>query len=265
MGELMSERPLFLLSNDDGIHAPGIHALYEAIKPLGNVVVVAPHVEQSATSQSITIAKPLRVEKLKENFYAIEGTPADCVLFGMNEILGRKPDWVLAGINRGANLGLDTLYSGTVGAALEGVLQGVRAMAVSSHGTSFDSLKYETAGRIARMLIENEAELVGSHEGLINLNVPSIDFSEVKGIKAATLGRRVYEEYFIKGYDPRGRDYYWLGGTDFKFTGAEDSDCVIIDQGYATVSFLRPSLLDEKVNEKLAEDVDRLMVNGFWK
>ncbi|MEZ4742147.1 MAG: 5'/3'-nucleotidase SurE [Bdellovibrionota bacterium] len=254
----MSKRPLFLLSNDDGVHAPGIGILANVVALFGDVVVVAPHTERSATSHSITILTPLRYERLEENVYAVEGTPADCVLFAYRELLDRKPDWVISGINRGANLGTDTIYSGTVGAAVEGVLQGSRAMAVSCDGQDTKNLNYETAAIIVEKILEKRANICSNFRGLMNINVPSVPIEDIKGIKPAVLGRRNYHPQFMRGTDPRGKDYYWMGGEAEGYEDIPGSDCEYVDQNYATISFLRPSLFDEVGHRQLEQDLAKV-------
>lgn len=249
MTDVKSQKPLFLLCNDDGVHAPGIRVLAEAIAPLGDVVVVAPHVERSASSHAISIHSPLRVEQIARNIYAVEGTPADCIMLACRRLLHRKPSWIISGINRGGNLGIDTLYSGTVHAAMEGALHGYRAMAVSSHGRG--NLRYDTAGQVVRMLLERQDLLAVGDRFTINVNVPNLPMEDLKGITVAGLGRRIYEDEMVEGIDPRGRPYYWIGAGGEMFEDIPDSDCYMVDQGFATVTVLKPSLLDERANDQL--------------
>ena len=249
MTEGKTQKPLFLLCNDDGVHAPGIRVLAEAIAPLGDVVVVAPHVERSASSHAISIHSPLRVEQIARNIYAVEGTPADCIMLACRRLLHRKPSWIISGINRGGNLGIDTLYSGTVHAAMEGALHGYRAMAVSSHGRG--NLRYETAGQVVRMLLERQDLLAVGDRFTINVNVPNLPMEDLKGITVAGLGRRIYEDEMVEGIDPRGRPYYWIGAGGEMFEDIPDSDCYLVDQGFATVTVLKPCLLDERANDQL--------------
>jgi 5'-nucleotidase len=245
-------RPLFLLSNDDGVHAPGVRSLARAAAALGDVVIVAPHVERSASSHAISIHVPLRMEEIEPQIYAVEGTPADCVMIACRKLLRRKPNWVLSGINRGANLGIDTLYSGTVGAAMEGVMHGIPSLAVSSFGKSRDTILYDTAGRVVIELLKQEANWKNSlGQALLNVNVPNVSFEKLKGIKVTGLGRRLYDDQMQEGTDPRGRPYYWIGAGGEMFADIEDSDCVWLDQGFVTVSVLRPSLLDENANDAI--------------
>lgn len=250
--ESMSQRPLFLLSNDDGVHAPGVRALARAVQDLGDVVVVAPHVERSASSHAISIHVPLRIEEIEPGIHAVEGTPADCVMLACRKLLRRKPNWVLSGINRGANLGIDTIYSGTVAAAMEGVFHGIPAMAVSCLGKAREHLHYEAAGQVVRLLLQRPdltMDLAG--RGLLNVNVPNLPFEKMKGIQVAGLGKRIYDDQMQEGTDPRGRPYYWIGAGGDMFADIPDSDCMVVDQGFVAVSILRPSLLDEQGNARL--------------
>ena len=252
----MSVKPLFLISNDDGVHAPGVRALARSVQDIGDVVIVAPHVERSASSHAISIHLPLRIEQVEPNIYAVEGTPADCVMLAIRKLLRRKPTWVLSGINRGANLGIDTIYSGTVAAAMEGTLHNIPSIAVSAYGRERESLHYESAGKVVRMLLE-KPEVLGeiTRTSLININVPNLPFEKLKGMVVTGLGRRIYEESMQEGTDPRGRPYYWIGAGGEMFEDIPGSDCVMIDQGYVTVSVLRPSFLDERGNASLQKNI----------
>jgi 5'-nucleotidase len=252
-------KPLFLVTNDDGVHAPGIKALADVARKFGDVVVVAPHIERSACSQAISISLPLRLECIGEGVYAVEGTPADCVMLAVSKILGVKPDWVLSGINRGANLGYDTLYSGTVGAALESAIKGIPALAVSCHGPNGSPLFYDTAAHVVETILQFRDELMPAPQGVLNLNVPSIQIDELKGIKVSSLGQRIWDEEFIESTDPRGRPYFWVGGASMGYVNIPGSDCVSVEQRYASLSFLRPSLLCPEGNEEL-----RRRTNAIW-
>lgn len=247
-------RPLFLLTNDDGIHAPGIRAMADALASLGDVCVVAPHVERSAQGQSITLSTPLRYETLEPSWFAVEGTPADCVILAFARLLPRTPDWVVSGINRGANLGLDVLYSGTVGAAMEGLIHGSRALAVSTHGRG--SLGYAGAARMARSVIAAGGVFADVAAGaVLNLNVPSAPEDEVRGLRVASLGRRLSPPKVREGRDPRGRAYYWLDAPGEVFVDVPDSDCVLFHQGWATITALRPGSYDGVSTESLKSRV----------
>jgi 5'-nucleotidase len=242
-------KPLFLITNDDGVHAPGVRALANAVRDLGEVVIVAPHVERSASSHAISIHLPLRVEQVEPNIYAVEGTPADCVMLEIRKLLRRKPNWVLSGINRGANLGVDTIYSGTVAAAMEGTLHDIPSRAVSTYGKAREHLHYESAARVVRMLLD-KPDVLGdvTRTSLVNLNVPNLPFEKLQGIAVTCMGRRIYEDEMQEGVDPRGRAYYWIGAGGQMFEDIPNSDCVMIDQGFVTASVLRPSFLDEQGN-----------------
>jgi 5'-nucleotidase len=248
----LPQRPLFLISNDDGVHAPGVRAMAAAVKDLGDVVIVAPHVERSASSHAISIHLPLRIEQVEPNIYAVEGTPADCIMLAIRKLLRRKPTWVLSGINRGANLGVDTIYSGTVAAAMEGTLHNIPSIAVSTYGKAREHLHYESAAKVVKMLLE-KPELLGdvTRTSLLNVNVPNLPFEKLKGISVASLGRRIYEDEMQEGVDPRGRAYFWVGAGGEMFEDIPNSDCVMLDQGYVTVSALRPSFLDERGNAEI--------------
>ena len=248
----MAQRPLFLISNDDGVHAPGVRAMAAAVKDLGDVVIVAPHVERSASSHAISIHLPLRIEQVEPNIYAVEGTPADCIMLAIRKLLRRKPTWVLSGINRGANLGVDTIYSGTVAAAMEGTLHNIPSIAVSTYGKAREHLHYDSAARVVRMLLE-KPELIAdvTKTSLLNVNVPNLPFEKLKGIAVTSLGRRIYEDEMQEGVDPRGRSYFWVGAGGEMFEDIPNSDCVMLDQGYVSVSVLRPSFLDEQGNASI--------------
>lgn len=253
----MALQPLFLISNDDGVHAPGIRALANVARGFGDVFVAAPHVERSASSQAITIAMPLRMEELHAGVYAIEGTPADCVMMALQQILPRRPSWVLSGINRGGNLGTDTLYSGTVGAAMEGFITGCRAMAVSVEGR--EPLHYDTAAQVVKILLENEDKLDVALDGVLNVNVPNRPFRDIKGIEVASLGRRVYAQQMQVGMDPRGRQYFWIGGGGRTHEDIAGSDCVLLEQGYVTISVLKPDLLHPEATERLRQSLPKMI------
>ena len=207
-----------LLSNDDGIHARGLSELKKELEKTGDVWVVAPLQERSTTGHSLTIHKPLRIVEMGRREYAVSGSPADCIYLGVRQVLkGRRPDFVVSGINRGANLGQDVYYSGTVAAAREGCMMGIPALAVSL-GIDFDKLPaerelhYSTAARIAARLIK---ELRGTRlpeYTFLNLNVPDVVLSKVKGVRLAGQGFRFYDNRILKRKDHRGRNYFWIGG-----------------------------------------------------
>lgn len=233
-------RPLLLVTNDDGIFAPGIAALAEALEPLGEVWVVAPETNQTAVSRAISLNRPLRARPDGERRFAIDGTPTDCTYLGILELLPEAPALVASGINRGNNLAEDTLYSGTVGAAIEGCMMGVPSFAVSlGYGGNL-----ELAGKLARNLAEDILER-GLPEGtLLNLNVPAHPAPDWR-VHVAPLGRRDYKRTVERRLDPRGRPYYWLGGPNIGYVPGEGgTDCELIAQGQVTLSPLHPEITD---------------------
>ncbi|MDP2575673.1 5'/3'-nucleotidase SurE [Vibrio penaeicida] len=211
-----------LLSNDDGVHAQGIHELKRALSDIADVILVAPDRNRSGASNSLTLETPLRVIELEKNVYSVQGTPTDCVHFALNELLKEdKPDLVVSGINHGANLGDDVLYSGTVAAAMEGHFLGVQSIAISLAGKHH----FETAAYVAKQLVEQHLIHPIPTNRLINVNVPDIPIHDLEPFKVTRLGARHHAEDMIKQKDPRGHEIYWLGppgkeqdagkGTDF--------------------------------------------------
>lgn len=240
--------------NDDGVFAEGILALREALRGLGDVWICAPLTEQSATGHAITINKPLRLQKIEDQVFAVEGYPADCVKVAVASVLPRKPDFVVSGINRGPNLGFDTLYSGTVGAALEGALLDIPSVAVSAFGKRNENLCYETAGHVTvkvfQQLIDNLPR------GCIyNINTPSYSIENLEGIKVTSVGRRLNDNRVEKLLDPRKKPYYWLAGGEGQVEDIDGTDCVEIQKGFATISILRPSVFCEQSTSILTQQV----------
>lgn len=207
---------LILVSNDDGFFSDGIQILARALRDLGEVWMVAPDREQSASGHSLTLHRPLRVKRIdkKPNEFMVDGTPTDCVNIGINKILPRKPDLVVSGINRGANLGDDVTYSGTVSAALEAVLLGVPAIAMSAvPDQQTDELRYEAAADYAKFLAGEVLKHKLAPGTLLNVNVPSeTKMGERKSV-LCRMGKRVYSDVVEEKLDPRGRPYYWIGGS----------------------------------------------------
>ena len=230
-------RPLILLSNDDGYRASGILALRAALLDWADVVLCAPENEQSASSHSLSLNRPLRLRNAEPDIYAVDGTPADSVYLALNAgILERKPDLVVSGMNHGLNLGVDVFYSGTVAAAREGALSGYLALAVSACRQTDQTLAAAEASRIARALLDTG--LVGAR--LFNINIPT---GKAWSVRATRLGRRNYGGGLIKRQDPRGLDYFWIGGSDAEVThgDAPGSDTEAYDQGAIGIT---PLLLD---------------------
>jgi 5'-nucleotidase len=240
-------KPLLLISNDDGINAPGLRKLREALRDLGEVIVVAPDAERSAISHAITIATPLRVQEVYQGDdfygYAVNGTPADCVKLGIAKLLPRRPDAVISGINAGENTAMNVLYSGTVAAAAEGLLHGIPAVAVSL--ASYHFRDFSAAQDIARKLVQ-EILQHGLPEGtLLNVNIPPLPRSEIKGVRVARHGSGRYAGAFAEREDPAGRKYYWLTGKREMPRHAPLDDDVLVNAGYAAISPIRFQLTDE--------------------
>ncbi|ATC95718.1 5'/3'-nucleotidase SurE [Pseudoalteromonas tunicata] len=235
-----------LLSNDDGVHAKGIAVLYQALSQIAEVVLVAPDRNCSGASNSLTLLNPLRATTLENGFISINGTPTDCVHIALNELLDFAPDLVVAGINNGANLGDDTLYSGTVAAATEGRHMGLPAVAVSL--CSKDEQYYETAAAVAVKIISSLASHPLPKDQIININVPDIPLAELKGIQVTRLGARHKAETMTKQLDPWGRDIYWYGSLGSESDAGPGTDFYAVKQGYASVT---PLTVDMTAKESL--------------
>lgn len=234
-------KPLILLSNDDGVYAQGIRTLAAALSRIADVVVVAPLHEQSANSHALTLARPLR-HRIIDGFHAIDGTPADSIYVGLfrHELLPRTPDLVVSGINHGYNLGSDTFYSGTVAAAREGALRNIPAIALSlgtsDLGFDFDVCAPIAVGIVERMLGTAKAM---SKTPLLNVNFPALHLrpgGTPKGLRATRLGVRRYEDEVDVRQDPRGRDYYWIGGPNAFHDTSAGSDTEAVDAGYVSIT-----------------------------
>lgn len=229
--------PVILVTNDDGVHAAGLLALAEALDTLGEVYVVAPDREQSAVGHALTLHRPLRVERLAERRYAVNGTPSDCVNLGVLGLLPEAPVLVVAGINHGSNLGDDVTYSGTVSAAMEGTLLGVPSMAVSQADPDADG--FERAGPIARLVATRVLVEGLPAKTLLNVNVPR---GGVRGVRMTRLGHRVYRDKVVREVDPRGRPYYWVGAGPPEWQEDEASDIAAVHGGLASVTPLHLDL-----------------------
>jgi 5'-nucleotidase len=233
-----------LLSNDDGVHAPGLKILQKELARLGDVWVVAPLEEKSTTGHSLTIHKPLRLVEMGHRFYGVNGSPADCVYLAIRQVMGSMPDLVISGPNRGANLGQDVYYSGTVSAAREASILGLRSMAVSlavdfSKNRPEEKLHYDTAARATVRLIRELADVEFPHHTLLNFNVPDRPLSKVKGVVVTRQGFRFYSGGIVKRTDHRGKDYFWVGGKYQGYRKEEGTDCHAIEEGYASLTPLK--------------------------
>jgi len=231
-----------LLVNDDGLFAPGLAALRKSVKESSAITVIAPDQEKSGMSQAITVNQPLRLSEV-ERGYMLDGTPADCVKMGLQG-LKLTPDFILSGINNGSNLGWDVLYSGTVGAAMEGALHGVPSLAFSLCGRATPE-SFEIASTIVhRLLYEQPGFLIRSElipaGGILNVNIPALPMDKIKGLRLTRLGVRNYDGVMQRRTDPRGNDYYWMGGVPIPPDSDElDLDVVAVEQGYVSITPLK--------------------------
>ena len=237
-------RPSILVSNDDGVNAPGLEALRRELATIGRVTVVAPDRERSAASHSLTMDVPLRANTIGEDIVSVEGTPTDCILLAVRNLLPTPPDLVVSGVNRGPNVGDDVTYSGTVAAAMEGTILGIPSMAVSLAHSEVGEYDYTFAARVAREL----ALLILEHgmpEGtLLNVNVPNVPESEIRGIEIVRQGKQTYEDPIIQKSDPRGRNYYWIGGQATTWETQTDTDIAAIARGCVAVTPVHLDLTD---------------------
>jgi 5'-nucleotidase len=245
------KKPLILVTNDDGVAAPGIRAAAEALRDVGEVVVAAPDRERSAASHSISLDRPLRVDEVEPGVYSIDGTPVDCVYLALLHLVPRKPALVVSGINNGFNLGSDVFYSGTVAGAVEGALRGVPALAVSlerrrpqdfSHAADF------TRALAAELIRRGPAALPDA--SLLSVNVPA---GPVRGYRVTFLGRRVYRDQVDVREDLRGRSYYWIGGPEAHATDIPGSDLDAVRSGLASVTPLGLDLTHARLIGELVD------------
>lgn len=228
-----------LVSNDDGYLAPGIIALAEALRPIAEVVVVAPDSNRSGSSNSLTLDRPLTVHRAENGFYFINGTPSDCVHVALTGGLSFKPDLIVSGINQGQNMGDDTLYSGTVAAATEGFLFGIPAIAFSQVEKGWAHV--DSAARIARDFVERDFGML-QRPYLLNINIPNLPYDQIKGVRATRLGKRHESEPVIKTLDPHGREIFWIGPAGKAKDAGEGTDFHAVAQGYVSVTPLQIDL-----------------------
>ena len=248
-----------LVTNDDGHDAPGIAALADALRPLGRVLVVAPDRDVSAVSHALTLTRPLRVRRHADDLFSVDGTPTDCVNIGVFNLLDKKLDLVVSGINNGYNLGDDITYSGTVSAAFEGTLLGFPSIAVSrarparsgdhSHWPHDRHETYETAAAFAASLARKVLERGMPPDTLLNVNVPPPPLS---GVRCTRLGKRIYYEGVVERVDPAGRQYYWIGGHPAQWAVDERSDHDAVTRGSISVTPLHLDMTHDRQMEAIA-------------
>ena len=246
---MSTERPLIILTNDDGIESRGLRILEESAARFGDVLTVAPKQQMSAVSHSISLHGILRIEELSPTSYCVDqGTPTDCVYLAIHELAPRKPALILSGVNQGLNVANDVIYSGTLAAAREGLLQGIPAMAFSMEATG-DWPVHRIQADLTRILEEtlNHGIPAGT---LLNVNFPAPPDGSIKGIRVTTLGRRYFSMEIHKRVDPRGRNYLWIGGNQSEMDDIAGSDCNAIREGYISIT---PIQTDTTSHEHLSE------------
>ena len=247
---LTTPMPRFLITNDDGINSPGLEALVQALSRLAECVVIAPDRDNSAVSHSLTMNRPLRVSRLKEGVYTLDGTPTDCVAIGLNKVVSEKPDLLVSGINPGPNLGDDISYSGTVSAAIEGTMYGIPSLAVSLAGEApYDfSAAAEVSGRLAEEILLRGLP----KDTLLNANIPAID--SIRGLKVTRQGRRLWDNAIQETRDPWGRKHYWIGGGTPSPDSAENTDVYAVSNGYISVTPIHLDLTNHQGIDHLKND-----------
>lgn len=253
-----------LLTNDDGLSSRGIQVLAEALQSIAKIWVIAPDSERSGTGHGITVFRPIMLRESKlvstaQKAWIVDGTPVDCVKLALTRLMPEPPDLVISGINRGANLGTDVLYSGTVSAAVEGVILGVPAVAVSLN-SHHDDADFGIAARFTRSVIKR-LQLDGiEKDTILNINVPDARWEEIKGLRITRLGRRRYENEFAERRDPRGNLYYWLGGDVIEEDQEPDSDVAAIQDNFISITPIHFDLTDyhliQQYQEKYREYID---------
>lgn len=244
-----------LLTNDDGIYAPGLAAMERELQHLGDVSVVAPATEQSGVGHSITFLSPLICQEVYEGErrrgWAVEGSPADCVKLGISEFCPQRPSLVVSGINGGLNAGINVLYSGTVAAAIEGAFFGITSIAVSLEYN--EHAKFEQAARLARSVIEQLLATRQTEPQLYNLNIPTAALENPRGIHVVPMGVARYGEDFIKRKDPKGRTYYWATGDPPPPGSQPETDMAALQRGYVTLTPLQFDMTKTKVLEEMQQ------------
>ena len=228
-----------LISNDDGYLAPGILALADALAPIADITVVAPHSNRSGSSNSLSLDRPLSVYRADNGFYFVNGTPTDCVHIALTGVLSFKPDLIVSGINQGQNMGDDTLYSGTVAAATEGFLFGIPAIAFSQVEKGWEHL--DSAAKIARDVVQRRFDSL-RRPYLLNVNIPNLPYQEIKGVAATRLGKRHESEGVIKSVDPHGREIFWIGPSGAAKDAGEGTDFHATAEGWVSITPLQIDL-----------------------
>ncbi|HEL9664017.1 TPA: 5'/3'-nucleotidase SurE, partial [Legionella pneumophila] len=247
-----------LVSNDDGVLAPGIKILANELSTLGEVKVVAPDRNRSGASNSLTLTQPLRVKQLDNGYYSVDGTPTDCVHLALTGFLEPIADIVVSGINEGANLGDDVLYSGTVAAAMEGRYLGLPAIAISMVGDNIQH--YETAAIIAKQLVIKLSANKLPSQTILNVNVPDLPLNQIRGMQVTRLGTRHSAEPIIKEYDPRGRPIYWVGPPGIEADAGAGTDFFAIKTGHVSITPLHLDMTHYKLFDHLSNLLNEICI-----
>ncbi len=241
--------PRILVTNDDGIQAPELSELAAALAAVGEVWVFAPDRQQSAVGHGVSLHRPLRVARYRERWFMVDGTPTDCVMLAVRDLMGARPDLVVSGINPGANLGDDVTYSGTVAGAYEGMLLGVPSFAISdvSYTPKHAGTAAKYAAKLARYVVENGLP----PDTVLNVNVPDRPYAQIEGVSVTRMGRRHYQDEIIRREDPRGGVYYWIGGAEPSHFAEAGTDFEAIEHGRISVTPLGRNLTNEASVETL--------------
>ena len=240
--------PLILLTNDDGFFAEGINILQRQLEDLGEVFIIAPDREKSATSLSLTLHRPLRVQKIKRRVFSVDGTPADCIYLALRKLLPHKPSLIISGLNHGPNVGQqDISYSGTVAAAIQGAFLQIPSIAISVLHDEKGQFDFDFSARVGSLMAKELLKMKLPEGIALNINIPP---PPVKGIKMAKLGQKRYNPEIIEKKDPRLNTYFWLGSGSPKAIGSKDSDVMVIRRGYITVTPLHTDLTDYQKIER---------------
>ena len=254
-----------LVSNDDGYLATGINVLADALAQVADVVVFAPDRNRSAASNSLTLDSPLRVSEVAENRYKVDGTPSDCVHLALTGFLDHEPDLVVSGINHGANLGDDVIYSGTVAAAMEGRFLGLPTIAVSLVGSGSRLTHFETAARVATELVLKLNRATLAPDLVLNVNVPDRPWNELKGFEVTRLGHRHRAEPFIRQQDPRGRTVYWIGPPGGEQDAGPGTDFNAVRRGFISITPIHVDLTRYQALEQVSGWVSEISFDQFAK
>ncbi|MBI5020075.1 MAG: 5'/3'-nucleotidase SurE [Ignavibacteriales bacterium] len=259
------KRPTILVSNDDGIDAPGIYALAQELSKIGDVIVVAPDEQRSAVGHAITMNYPLRLKKFYKNKkffgYAVDGTPADCVKLAVRKVFKKNPDLLISGINHGSNTAINIIYSGTVSAATEGTILGIPSIAVSL--TTYEKADFRYAAKLSRQLAAYILKKPIPKDTLLNVNVPPLKEKEIQGIRITRQGKSRWDDTFDVRRDPNNKEYFWLTGKLDVVDSSEETDLISIFQKYVSITPIHFDLTDYKALAEIRTwQLDKLLKPG---